>query len=234
MRNVFVRLLAVFVVVVLAFSMNASERRRPVRAGSVEPTYLTRETSLSVWGPNAEGKYKVPFVAWFPVPEGATITPYYLKSNGEKVSIPEATITVTAENANRGWAAQIWGGFTGGAANPSDSGIVSFRVEFTGNFQAYSVNTKVPDGSRSAKLVDVYPNGKLFLKGAYSTLPVASLNGRGHPIVNGWITPMDSSFTGPGVVVTVCSGFPDSECQTEVVDIPSVTQSNLMTSFSVE
>lgn len=215
----------------MAFSMNA-DRRRPVRPGVTEPTYLTKQTSLSVVGPNAEGKYSAPFSAWFPVPEGTTITPYYIKSNGEKISIPDATVTVTSENANRGWNAQLWGGFTGGYA-PMPNDIVAFRVEFTGNFQAYSVNAKRPDGSRSSKVVDVYPDGKLFLKGTYSTPPVASLNGRGHPVVNGWITPTEF-FTGPGVVVAVCSGYPDSECQTEVVDIPSVTQSNLMMSFSVE
>lgn len=213
MRKHFVCLFVV-VSLLLAFSMNA-DRRRPARPW-VEPTYLTKQTSLSVVGPDAEGKYKVPFSAWFPVPEGTTMSFYTVEVSGNKTYV--GSWTVTAENADRGWAGNLWGKLTNGALIPSN--ITGFRVEFTGNFQAYSVNAKVPDGTRTTKVVDVYPNGMLFLMGPYSTPPVASLNGRGHPIVNGWITPAEF-FTGPDVVVAVCSGYPESWCQTQIVDIPT-------------
>ncbi len=227
----FVMYFLVAVFLCSAFSLSA-DRRRPARSG-MQPTFLTKQTSLSVVGPNEKGEYSAPFVAWFPVSNGTTVSSYTVDVNGNKTPIVGASFTVTAENADHGWAMQLWGPFTGGYAPiPTSSGIVAFRVEFTGNFQTYSVNARVPDGTRATAVVDVYPDGKLFLKQSYAVLPVASLNGRGHPVVNGWITPTQY-YTGSDVVVAVCSGFPDSQCQTQVVDIPA-PQTNAGKTFSFE
>ena len=184
----------------------------PLRCGFESGT--TPGASISILGPDENGKYKVPFSIWFPVPAGTTFTGYAIHSDGTRVLIDSNT--VTAETAGGGWAGNMWGPYTGGAVIPED--VVGFRLEFTGAFPTYSVNTKVPDSSRIPALVDVYPNG-LFLRVWMCPAPVVSLRGRVHSVVNGWITPTEF-FTGPDIPVAVCSGFPDSECLTQEVDIP--------------
>lgn len=213
MKKYFVCLIVV-ASLLLASSMDA-DRRRPVRVG---PSTETPKTSLSVLGPNEKGEYSVPFSSWAGLPAGVTFTGYSIDVDGNRTYLGHGT--VTNETANRGWAGQLIGGLTGGWA-PMPEGVVAFRVEFTGDFFAtYSVNAKVPDGLRVVPLVDVYPDGKLFLQQGYAVHPVASLLGNGHAVVSGWITPIPYFYGMKGVPVAVCSGYPESWCLTQVVDIP--------------
>ncbi len=197
-------------------SVQIPTRRRGARRPVPTPTYMTLEMGIGVVGPDEFGKYKVPFSIWFPVPEGTTFTGYSVDVNGNRSYLGHNT--VTSETANLGWAGNLWGPYTGGALLPES--IVGFEVEFTGNFQTYGMHTPAPGATRPPVIVDVYPNGLLFLKETFAVPPVISLNGRGHPILNGWVTPMEG-YTGPDVVVIRCTGFPRSECLTQVVDIPT-------------
>jgi len=208
----------------VAFAPIGKRAAAPAPEPSVTPLRCGLEgvntvgASISVLGPDEDGKYKVPISIWFPVPEGVTFTVYAIHSDDAREYISH--YTVTAETAGSGFAGNVWGPFTGGAPIPED--IVGFRLEFTGAFPTYSVNTSVPSPGRTPVLVDVHPDGKLFLRVWMCPDPVASLFGRVHPIVNGWITPMEG-YSRPDTPITLCSGYPDSVCLTQVSDIPKAT-----------
>jgi hypothetical protein len=220
--------LIVVISLLMAFSMNA-DRRRPVRTGATEPTYATPAMCMSVLGPDEFNKFMVPFVTWFTAQNGMTLTGYYLVNDERgRVAIPGAVHTFT--EAEAGWyiGGQLLRTAAGDSATLPDY-VIGLEIEFTGNFQTISMYELRSDKSRPSPLVDVYPDGRLFLKQGYSVPPVAGLNGVQHPIVNGWIIPEVSFLGRSDVPVTICSEFPRSKCQTQIVDIPdlSTTQNKL-------
>lgn len=212
------RVLVAIFVATLAFSMDANAQRRQRLVARLAETPWT---SLTIFSDQAG--WHVGFSAWFPVPEGVTMTHGYVLNNGTEVVIPPATV-VTAELANSGWAGWIWGKRSPGQHESLPEGAVAFRTRFTGTLN-FSMTARIEPGAGPLESATVYPDGKIFIilkPGYYGISPVASVLGRGCPVEWGWITPPEGSdFHGPNIPVTVCVGFPQSECSTRLLNIPA-------------
>lgn len=213
-RQIVIVFVGVSLLLLLITFAAEAQRRRAVR----HPGPSTRQTTLSIVS-RIDGTYSVGFSAWFPVPEGTTMAGYSIKFDGSKTLL--GSNTITHENADSGWSGWLWGGFTYG--QPLPVGVIAFEVEFTRGIEVFSVFANVPDPTNSDGSpldAEVYPDGRIFLKGPFLDAPVASLNGHGESVILGWISP-SQGYTGEDVILAVCAGFPRSQCWTELVDIPT-------------
>ncbi len=200
-----------------AFSANAQMKPRVYDdVVSVGPAQPTKPVFITVIGPDQFGNYKVWTGVRFPVPEGVTMMWNIETSDG---LIPIAgPITVTADKANQNWLGWVWGNFD--STDPLPAGTVGFSIEFTGpeNFKVFAPVNASPAN------IQVHSNGEISLLGPFSALPVVSLKGRECGFAwngeSGWFTP-PADLTGEGVNVTLCHGFPNSECRAKVTDVPS-------------
>lgn len=166
-----------------------------LRRRAVASTLLkTPEAQIFALPFDDQGNYHVGFSAWHPVPVNTTMWTYSVYADGTKKFLYNTV--VTQEHANMGWAGYVLGGYTWG--EPLPAGVVGFEVDFTGA-ENFIVSTKV-GGLPPA--IEIYP-GIIFINGGFSPTPVAALDGKGCPVVNGAVVP-PVGYTGFGVIVTVC------------------------------
>jgi len=183
----------------------------------LHPSNLTTpEAGMFALPIDDKGNYHVGFSAWHPVPVGTTMSTYSVDSNGMKKFLFRTV--VDQEHADMGWAGYVLGGFTWG--EPLPEGVVSFEVDFTGA-ENFIVFTKVND---LPPAIEIYP-GVIFINGNFTPTPVATLNGKGCPVVNGVVVP-PVGYTGPGVIVAVChivskSPVISSQCQSTATNVPA-------------
>lgn len=236
--------LIVVVSMLLAFFMNASERRRPVRNGSysveavVSVIYLTsKEGKEYCWVSMSSVKsltLGTTFTAWVQKP-GATEFTYITSTTTEpqhvglyrelQLYLRDGFYDILPDGSRQDWL----------------PGIATFKVDIvTAKGEKTSVSQKVPvrlDELRVplGPLQQAIPSadGKsVLLVGIFPTSPVALLH---HFFEDGSyfrksVTVFQNQFmvpegmSGIGIPLTVMSGYPDAECSTVQVDIPPASQ----------
>jgi hypothetical protein len=167
-------------------------------------------------------KHRVSLVANYAVPWNTTMSWYTLDAIDKETPIPDVPpFIIPIEKDGRSWAAEIWSPFTGGAPIPAE--VKGFRAKLAHASVTYIITAMVnPPQSivPPSTTVDVYLDGRVFVKGHFTTDPAISFNGRFFPARYGWVTP-SREFTGKGVVVGVSYGFLNITSETFIRDIPT-------------
>jgi hypothetical protein len=228
MRNKLFLAVLTLAMTLVSIPVMAQGRRRSVAHPSPPPVEVVATlTVVPHVQPDGSILYRAGYSISSGVPEKATMSAYAISPRGEKQLLNE--ITVTEENAGRGWSAWFFSAFDpAGAPLPSTwkaGEVGSFELDVTGGGTnaTFSHDVRVGDPKNVVgplKSATVASDRMISIEGDFTAPPTAAIDGRVSDVIGTgvYVVQPPAGITGLRAL-SVCTSTKPVKCSTQPVNL---------------